>query len=468
MPDPPGFVPDAPEPAPAVSAATPSPTRALSKATTIKAQPPLFSKEWFKEAGFRGTAATAEALPAAGAMIGGILGGGSGVLTGGTTSVPGAVGGAGLLGMGGEAARQLILRALGYPSPVVPATSAEAARGITQQGVEQALTQLGGEGLNALLGRAAPAMQRGAEEQYYRALAPTKERTKTITRDIVPELIQRGESGSIGSLKERATTRAAAINPQLDVAYAQTPAAATAGSGTTILKDLDQLKQRYMVQGKVANATAVNAIEGVQDVIKQYGGDIDPLSLRKLKAIFDEAPAAAGAYSGADLTTRYTLKAQKAAANSIRNIVDQANPDIAALNKEIHFWLDVQKVTSATSLRRTGQSGGLVKTLAPLAAAAGLGGGYATHGVEGGIVAGAAATAGAILTDLATQIVRSPTWRTTSAVYRSRFADALARGSIGDLMVLGARIGLATPAAIETGRQPIPGPNQTPTPTPTQ
>lgn len=412
----------------------------LSKTSGISAQPKPFSKEWFRQGLWRTAAATADAAPAGGGTAGAIIGGM------GTGNPLGAVGGAGFGGMGGEALRQIIRRVLGFPD--VPQTPGEAAKDITKQGVIQSSIQ----GATELIPPISSPIGRAAESQYERALAPTTKPNKVITKKIVPELLERGEYGSLKSLQERAEKRASELRPQLDIAYGQVPASSTTGSGTKIVQDLEDLKSKYVVQGKPANSQAVNAISGVQDIVKQYGADIDPISLRKLKGIFDDPVAAKAGYAGADLSTRYTLKAQKAAANSIRDIMGKASPDIAALNKEITFWLNVQRVTSQSGLRQTGQAGGLMKVLGPLAAgtAASLTG--ANFGARAGLESGV----GTALTIVAYQAMRSPLWRTASAVLKDRFADALARGSVSDALALLSRFGVAAKESKQPTFQQIP------------
>src|SRR6267142_5289303 len=404
----------------------------VDPARTMRAAPKPFTKEWFKAKLIGGEEALTEALPGAGTTVGGTLGGIAGSSVGPLGTVGGAVSGAGIGGMGGEAAKQLLKRLFGFESPK---TSEEAAGAIGKEGMIQAGVQLGTEALPF----AAGPLRRAAATQYERALAPTTKINKALTKDIVPGLIERGERGSLETLETRAAGEAKALRPKLSAAYGKVPASATAGSGTTIFQDLEALKGKYVVKGQVANPTAVQAIEGVQEVVKQFGADIEPTSLRQLKHIFDEPVAARGGYAGGDLTTAYTLKAQKAAGNSIRKIMHQASPDVAALDKEISFWLNVQRVTSQSGLRITGQAGGLVKTLAPLATGIAGATGVAAHSATTGIEAGVIAT----LTGLAAQAVRSPAWRTASAVLKDRFADALARGSIGDVMALSARFGVA-------------------------
>lgn len=418
----------------------------------ISAQPPWYSAAGLKSRLYSAADAATEALPAAGATVGALIGGGAGTVAEagvpGPGTVAGGIGGAGVGGMGGEALRQLIRRALGFESPQ---TSADAAREITKQGVIQGGVQAASE----VLPLAAGPLKRAAVGQYERALAPTTKINKGIVQDIAPEMIDRGLHGSLPALEEQAGQQAAAVRPQLNAAYTALPADATAGSGKQIVQDLETLKGRYIVDGKVAKPQAVDAITNVQDIVKQYGDDIAPESLRKLKQIFDADPAAAGAYAGADLATKYTLKAQSAAGNSIRNILHEASPDVAALDKEISFWLDVQRVTRDSGLRKTGQAGGLVQSLSPLA-----GGAAAAAGMyAGGAHASLESAGGVVLATLATKVVRSAGWRTMSAVTKDAFADALARGDVGQVAALATRLGIAgaqspPPAAPESPSTP--------------
>lgn len=407
----------------------------LNKTSGISAQPKPFSKEWFKQGAWRAGASTADVAPAAGATAGGMIGS-----TGGPLS---AVGGAGMGGMGGAALQQIIRRLLGYPD--VPQTSGDAAKDITKQGVTQAAIQ----GATELLPMAAGPLQRTAETQYEKALAPTTKANKAITQKITPELIRRGEHGSLDELMQTAKGKIAELNPQLDTAYGATPASKTVGSGPKIVQDLENLKGKYIVNGQVAQPQAVKAIEGIQDIVRQQGADINPDSLRKLKSIFDDPVAQRGGYAGADLTSAYALKAQKAAANSIRKIMGKASPDVAELNKEITFWLNVQKVTRESGLRQTGQQGGLLKVLSPL----GMGAAASTTGLQFGATRGIEAGIATALTTAAAQVMRSPMWRTASAVYKDSFARALARGSVGETAALLARVAEAERGAARTTPQ---------------
>jgi hypothetical protein len=409
---------------------------------TMKAAPQAFTLPWLKEKGMQIADPLTQALPAIGATVGGALGAGGGTLAApGPGTLGGGVTGAVIGGEGGEAGKQLLRRWMGFGD--APQTGWEAGKQIAGQGLGQGAIEAATAGLPFLKGP----MQRTAATQYERALAPTTKQNKAITQEIVPELIQRGEYGSLEGLEKRAGQRISQLNPELNTTYQQVSSlptsmgnlpASLSGSGTKVIQDLEALKQTYMPQGMVAQPQAVNAIEGIQNIVKQYGPDIDASTLRRLRQIFEEAPAKAGAYAGADLSTSYTLNAQQQAADSIRGILNK-NPDIGALNKEISFWLDVQRVTSQSGLRRTGQEGGLLKTFWPLASAiTGGGAGFAAHSPEAGLGA-AAATA---LTAQTAQIMRSPAWRTMSSVAKDRLASALARGDVGAVSALATRLGV--------------------------
>src|SRR5437899_608766 len=156
----------------------PSATSGAAQATKLSPQPKPFTKDWFKGIFYNQIADPAtQALPAAGAMIGGI----AGLPEGGPV---GAVGGAGIGGMGGEAAKQLIRRKLGFGD--APNTPEEAAKSIMGQGAIQGGIQGVTEGLPFLAGP----LQRAATSQYQRALSPPTTLNQAITQKLPPQLIQ--------------------------------------------------------------------------------------------------------------------------------------------------------------------------------------------------------------------------------------------------------------------------------------
>jgi len=224
------------------------------------------------------------------------------------------------------------------------------------------------------------------------------------------------------------------------------------GAGKQVLADIEAAKGQYMAGGKVVDPGGVKALDDVKDIVSQYGNDVSPTTLRQMRQVFEAPVAKAGGYAGADLSTQYALNAKQAAADSIRHLLNNSPSDIGAINKEISFWLDVQRVTRDSALRRTGQEGGLAKTLSPLAS----GGVASLSGLQFGAERGIEAGAVTALSTAAYLATRSPTWRTASSVVKGRLADALARGSVGEATALLARFGVAAPAQIQkqTGSDP--------------
>lgn len=407
----------------------------------IKAAPKPFTAEWLKQKGYEAIDALANSLPGAGATIGATIGGGAGTaVEPGAGTAAGAVGGAGIGGMAGSAGKHIIRNAMGWEQP-----GTDVPKDIGKEGLIQGAMQATGEAAGLLAGP----IKNAATTQYQRALAPTTKLNKSIVQDITPEMMDRGIHGTLPGIEEHAAAQADALRPQLDQAISAIPADKIKGTPWEVMSSLQKLKKGYMVDGKIADPDAVAAINKVQDVVGQYGDDISPESLRKLRQIFDNPVAKKAGFNGGDLSTQYGLEAKKQAADTIRGILNSASPDVARLNKEMSFWLDVQKVTQESGLRQTGQQGGLMKVLAPLAAATGGAAGF-THG---GAAQGLEAAVGTAAATTLAVVMRTPAWRTTSALYKNSIADAVASGNAQRLGLLLSRFGKAASETAQEQRQ---------------
>ncbi|MFB3916085.1 MAG: hypothetical protein ACE14M_05115 [Terriglobales bacterium] len=416
-------------------------------------------------------------------MVGQIIGG----VAGSTGGPAGAVGGAALGAAGGRSFSNLVRSA--SPSIDVfarnagmeplPETSGEAATQIATAGAIGALSEATAQGAGALLGKpGAKLLQKSSEKQYGRLLYPTKQWAKADTQRIAPELAERRiTTTSREALQERATAEANQLRPQVEAAYSALPADEIPAAKQQALDALDSLKQRYMVKGvtgtterevasplvdaagqpmtttvstslpaEVAgNPSAIHQIDAIRKIVSEV--DASPQSLRRLKQIFDESVADASGYSGADITTAYTVKAQKAAADSIRDVLHQQFPDVAALDKEMSFWLRVKGVISATNQRLEGQQGSLQRLAGYIGAGAGGAEGYREHGTSGAVVGG---LLGGAAGKVVIAALRSPAWMSVSAATKSRIADALASGQVGKAALWGYRaVGSSTQTAIK-------------------
>jgi len=192
-----------------------------------------------------------------------------------------------------------------------------------------------------------------------------------------------------------------------------------------LVDKLEQFKSSFRtpntkVPASPNHQSAIDYIGGLQNVLRSHGEHISYRDLNGLRQMYDEAVAARGGYSGADILSTMHAAAEKQAANIYRDALAAPHPDLAALKKEYSFWSRVRDLGEASRKRQVGQQGGMTRTVTdPLLALAGFGAG-------GG--AGGAAAAVAL-----NEAVRSPLWRTVSAVTKNRIANALAAGDKAEL-----------------------------------
>jgi hypothetical protein len=493
---------------------------------SVSAAPKPFTLPWLKSKFYTAADATADSLPAAGATIGAGIGATGGTFTepGGGTFL-GGVGGAGLGGMAGSAGKHLIRSVLGFDKPADTSTN-DIANDISREGVIQGAIEAGSAGLariapwlkgtavgqyeralapttkinKAIAADIAPKMvQRGIHgslesiedqagqninklspqlDQAYSDLeanykrppikgllpaAPTSvplapSSAPLSASEEFPGVMQTRDPAiaNRAGLPQEAATAVKA--PQLPPVAKVPQGGELPGTGKQVLADIESAKGQYMAGGKVVDPAGVKALDDVKEIVNQYGNDVSPTTLRQMRQVFEAPVAKAGGYAGADLSTHYALNAKQAAADSIRHLLNSSPSDIGAINKEISFWLDVQRVTRDSALRRTGQEGGLLKSLAPLA----TGTAAALSGVHFGAEKGAEAALGTALSTMAFQATRSPAWRTMSSVLKGRFADALARGSVGEASALLGRLGVAVGEAKGMPTQSDPQTSQAP------
>jgi hypothetical protein len=137
----------------------------------------------------------------------------------------------------------------------------------------------------------------------------------------------------------------------------------------------------------------------------------------KARRILDDAVAEVGGYQGRPLSDTSMANIRKATANSFREELGSASPDLAALNAKFHFWNTLNDVLEQTIQRKTGQVNALPKMETVIAGAGGL----AKGGLSGAVGYGAAI-------NLLGKAFRSTAWRTVKAATKSSIADSLADG----------------------------------------
>lgn len=262
-------------------------------------------------------------------------------------------------------------------------------------------------------------LQAKATKQFSQALAPTTQRTKTITQRVVPGLLERKTTAltRVG-LSKKAKMGLLEAGEQLDVALEGVPKG-TRIKIKPIIKRLEDFKQRFTVKGIEIEPLVVKQVDELENIVKQFGDDVDFGSLRRVRQIWDDVVAKSKGFVK-KLPEGTAPDIKKAATDSIRNELAKKSPSVAKANAEFSFWKNVDNVISETLERTTGQALPLSQRIAQQA---GRIVGFAKGGVVGGILTGEAFKHVVGLT-------RSTAWRTISAVKKNQLAKLLVEGNI--------------------------------------
>jgi hypothetical protein len=163
------------------------------------------------------------------------------------------------------------------------------------------------------------------------------------------------------------------------------------------------------------NAGKVRQIDALKQIVQAHGNDMTVDDLVGLRRAWDEIAYARPQFGqlGPAETTKW---AKKMGGDAIRAIVQSDRPDLAALNREFAFWKDLHTVMEATTLRKTGQVGGLLPGMAE-------GAGVVAEAARGGGI-GQMFVAGK-LAKMAQQVFASPRYQSLAANVKTGLADAL-------------------------------------------
>lgn len=297
-------------------------------------------------------------------------------------------------------------------------------------GVLGAAAPFVGPAISKALGPVGRGLKGMAVKQFERGLGATKEAMKTEAARIAPELVERGVSGGLKGLSKRATTQVEDIGKQIQVAYQTASKAGTKVDGGQLANALERLKVPFKEVGQsgeevVLNPKAVGAIEDLQGILRELG-ESSPSAIWKFRKTVDDVVSASNGFTR-ELPGGTARQIQKETRAILQRELNKAVPDVAALNSEFRLWKGLQDVTAATLKRRTSQE----RNLIPAILGSGVGGGLAATGSLTGAGAGGLATAALV------QLVRSPLWRTTSAITKNQLANILA----GDAQALSTEAG---------------------------
>jgi len=267
-----------------------------------------------------------------------------------------------------------------------------------------------------------------AKKSYERTLGATKEAAKRIAGKVVggyevagekvPGLIDRGVTAwTRRGLSEKAAEEVSNLGEQIDNLWQSLPegekltaapiqqAIAAAkkelqettaktvarptglvdASGKPLMRDMIETVTTDIEPAAVRN---LDRMKRIIDGLTDDTGTIDAQKLRKVKGILDGVVAGKGGYAGKTLSLSDSagVLARKELANAIREELAQKYPDIAKINREFHFWKQVENVIGETLERTSSQSQPMGQQIAKVAGSAATGG----HGTVKALLTGEA------------------------------------------------------------------------------
>jgi len=309
-----------------------------------------------------------------------------------------------------------------------------------------------GERAGQAVGDLAPGVRNvlksSAEKNYQDVLNPTRIDTKYQTQKIMPKLLEeRPIAMTRQGLAEKAAGRAEAAGQQVENAVSNLQ-----GSMKTqpVIEGLENLRQKYQVNGVSLRPEVNSAIDSLQNQLRGMSeagpspetafnkseANISYQDVVKARRILDDAVAEVGGYQGRPLSDTSMANIRKATANSFREELGNASPDLAAVNAKFHFWNTLSDVMDATNQRKVGQANAFPKIETVIAGAGGL--------ARGGLGTGVAYAAAMRALGSA---FRSTGWRTMSAAAKSSIADSLANGNFKNVIDTLGKAGIITAGA---------------------
>jgi hypothetical protein len=198
-------------------------------------------------------------------------------------------------------------------------------------------------------------------KEYIKALAPTKEATKEIAAKIAPELIDRGVTGSLPKLVETAKANVKTTGAQLREAYMASTKRGTTIDAVKLADALEALKKPFVSVGPggqeiVLHQGAVDAVQSLQNTLKEFGTAAAPDQLWKFRKVLDQVVQASSGFTKP--LDPFTSKAlSKEARTVMQKALTPAVPGVEKLNPEFELWSSLLKVAKASVGRKQGQSG---------------------------------------------------------------------------------------------------------------
>jgi hypothetical protein len=330
----------------------------------------------------------------------------------------------------------------------------------TAAGVSMALTAAV-PGAGALV-KAGKNLRQGAEKSVAQALGATKETHKATAAKIAPTMLEKGVGGSRAGMLERAESELASVGPKIAAAEQAAVQAGKTVPGQVVRGELQFAAEGLMVPNAQGVMTAVPGSERVvkrlqklDEFVATLGDDIPFDKAAQIKRAWDQLVSKSGLYTNkatASAADNASAWATREGASAFRRLLNDASPDLAALNKEYAFWKGLKDVLKATEARTQAQSGGLVSSIGGVTGAAS---GFASGDSLGDSVE--KALIGGVAGRQLIKLLQSPAWRTkVSAPMKYKLSQALSSGKADEIQKTARHIIEALPAQL----RPMPEPAQ--------
>lgn len=271
-------------------------------------------------------------------------------------------------------------------------------------------------------------LEERARSQFSKILKPTTKENKRLAEKTVPELLKRRVIVvSRKGLEKKAVEELAGVGDDLESAYNSLPPN-TKVQVAPIISKIEEYKSKFLAQNAAGEWIVVDragykaAVEIQQTFLRLaknpagFTDDIAIESIRRARQILDKAVGRKGGFAISEFEGSLR-DAQLEGANAIREQLAKQFPNIDKINKEYTFWSNVRRVIEATNKRITGQEP-LSETLFEL-------GGGVVGASRGGLKS---TVIGLVTGKLLIEAIRSPLWRSTSAVTKHVIAESLLRG----------------------------------------
>lgn len=198
------------------------------------------------------------------------------------------------------------------------------------------------------------ALKESANKSVSQALAPTWKKMKQITEKLTPQFLKKWIRGSQESIQKLAQEWVEEFGSKIDDAIEWWALDDVFVPRQVVDDVLTLAKGKTMVDWKVVNTVEHRVISEMQDMISQFPDKVWWKQARAIKQILDKVVYATkwGIWAE-DLSYKNTLA--KSVADSLRNELSKASPDLAKLNKEFSFYKNLQDVIDTTITRQKPQ-----------------------------------------------------------------------------------------------------------------